>query len=77
MRRRIFDHVELHSEGSFIDAEMVIRAEKLGYTVVQFGVDYFARTRGVSTLSSPSVIIKLLSEMRQLRRELHSIKPVV
>jgi glycosyltransferase involved in cell wall biosynthesis len=77
VRRRIFDHVELHSEGSFIDAEMVIRAEKLGYTVVQFGVDYFARTRGVSTLSSPSVIVKLLSEMRQLRRELRAIKPVV
>jgi len=77
VRRRIFDHIELHSEGSFIDAEMVIRAEKLGYTVVQFGVDYFARTRGVSTLSSPSVIVKLLSEMRQLRKELRSIEPVV
>jgi glycosyltransferase involved in cell wall biosynthesis len=77
VRRRIFDHVELHSEGSFIDAEMVIRAEKLGYTVVQFGVDYFARTRGVSTLSSPAVIVKLLSEMRQLRKELRAIEPVV
>ena len=43
----------------------------------QFGVDYFARTRGVSTLSSPAVIVKLLSEMRQLRKELRAIKPVV
>lgn len=76
-RRRIFDHIELHSEGSFIDAELVIRAQKLGYAVVQFGVDYFARTRGVSTLSSPSVIVKILGEMRQLRRELQAIQPVV
>jgi hypothetical protein len=76
-RRRVFDHIELHSEGSFIDAELVIRAHKLGYTVVQFGVDYFARTRGVSTLSSPSVIVKILGEMRQLRRELQAIQPVV
>ena len=76
-KRRIFDHIELHSEGSFIDAELVIRAKKLGYTVTQFGVDYFPRTRGVSTLSSPAIIIKILSEMRELRRELLDITPVV
>ena len=76
-RRRIFDHVTLKSEGSFIDAELVIRAHKFGYHIVQFGVDYFPRTRGVSTLSSPSVIVKILREMWQLRRELQAIRPVV
>ena len=34
-----------------------------GFKVVQFGVDYFPRTRGVSTLSSPTVIVKILREM--------------
>ncbi len=76
-RRRVFDHVRLVSEGSFIDAELVIRATKLGYKVVQFGVDYFPRTRGVSTLSSPAVIVKILREMRELRRELQGLRPVV
>ncbi len=76
-RRRIFEHITLESEGSFIDAELVIRANKLGYHIVQFGVDYFPRTRGVSTLSSPSVIVKILREMRHLRRDLRAIKPVV
>ncbi len=76
-KRRIFDHIELHSEGSFIDAELVIRAKKLGYTVTQFGVDYFPRTRGVSTLSSPAIIIKILREMRELRSELQNITKVV
>ena len=52
-RRRIFEHVELKSEGSFIDAELIIRSTRMGYEIMQMGVDYFPRTRGVSTLSSP------------------------
>ena len=76
-RRSIFDHVTLESEGSFIDAELVISARRYGYKVVQFGVDYFPRTRGVSTLSSPTVIVKILREMWQLRAKLRNITPVV
>ncbi len=75
-RRSVFDHIELHSEGSFIDAELIIRARKLGFNVIQFGVDYFARTRGESTLSSLSVIRRIVAEMLQLRRELRSITPI-
>ena len=76
-RREVFDHVKLESEGSFIDAELIVRATRYGYKVVQFGVDYFPRTRGVSTLSSPSVIVKIMREMFSLRNELKSISPVV
>lgn len=76
-RTRIFEHVDLKSEGSFIDAELVVKAQKYGYTVIQFGVDYFPRTRGVSTLSSPAVIKKILGEARQLRREIRDITPAV
>mgnify|MGYP003345227072 FL=1 len=72
-RARLFDDITLKSEGSFIDAELVVRAKKLGYSLVQFGVDYFPRTRGISTLSKPSVIIKILREAFALRRELNAI----
>ena len=75
-RRRIFDHVELHSEGSFIDAELIIRATRLGYEIMQMGVDYFPRTRGESTLSSPGVIVTILKEMWALRDDLEGIEPV-
>ena len=73
-RSSLFDEIELKSEGSFIDAELVIRARKTGKSVIQFGVDYFPRTRGISTLSSPAVIRKILREMFSLRRELRSLQ---
>jgi glycosyltransferase involved in cell wall biosynthesis len=75
-RRRVFDHISLVSEGSFIDAELIIRARKLGFHVIQFGVDYFPRTRGDSTLSSLSVIRRIVAEMVQLRRELRDLTPI-
>jgi len=75
-RTRIFEHIELQSEGSFIDAELIIRTKKLGYDVIQFGVDYFPRTRGESTLASLGVIRTILREMFALRKELRGIKPV-
>lgn len=73
-RGSLLREVELKSEGSFIDAELVIRARKTGKSVIQFGVDYFPRTRGISTLSSPAVIRKILREMFSLRRELRSLQ---
>ena len=75
-RRRVFDHISLHSEGSFIDAELIISAKKMGFEVIQFGVDYFPRTRGESTLSSLSVIKRIVVEMFTLRRELRDITPI-
>jgi glycosyltransferase involved in cell wall biosynthesis len=76
-RRRVLDHVTLASESSFIDAELVIRAQRSGFEIVQIGVDYFPRTRGVSTLSSLSVIRAMLREMSVLRTDLRSVTPVV
>ena len=74
VRRDVLDHVELKSEGSFIDVELLARANRIGYRIVQFGVDYFPRTRGVSTLSSTSVIKRIVREMIALHGELKSVR---
>ena len=73
-QRSIFDKVELRSEGSFIDAELLIRAEGLGYRVIQFGVDYFPRSVGVSTLSSGPVIANIVREMLTQAPELRKLR---
>jgi glycosyltransferase involved in cell wall biosynthesis len=75
LRRRVLDTIELRSEGSFIDAELIIRASRSGFELQQFGVDYFPRTRGESTLSSFRVIRTIVAEMVDLRGELQAIGP--
>jgi glycosyltransferase involved in cell wall biosynthesis len=75
LRREVLDQVQLVSEGSFIDAELLIRCQRRGLKTIQFGVDYFPRSVGVSTLSSASVITKILREMFGLRRELRRLGP--
>jgi glycosyltransferase involved in cell wall biosynthesis len=69
-RRSLLERMVLKSEGSFIDAEFLVRARKAGASIIQIGVDYFPRSRGQSTLASPRVILKILREMARLWREL-------
>jgi glycosyltransferase involved in cell wall biosynthesis len=72
-RREVVETIELHSEGSFVDAELLAKAVRHGFKVVQFGVDYFPRSRGVSTLSSFRVIRTILAEMRSITPEIRAI----
>jgi glycosyltransferase involved in cell wall biosynthesis len=80
MHRRVLESIELKSEGSFIDAELVVKAIRKGFRVFQMGVDYFPRTRGLSTLASPQVIVKMVRELVGLYSETRSppeaVRPV-
>ena len=70
LRREVLEAIELRSEGSLIDAELIVKAKNLGFVIQQFGLDYFPRSRGVSTLSSPTVIFKILRELITLYPEM-------
>lgn len=67
-RREVFEAEGLHSTGSFIDAELLVRALRNGFRIVEFGASYTPRTLGISTLSRPSVIVGILKELVQYRR---------
>jgi glycosyltransferase involved in cell wall biosynthesis len=73
-RRKIFEQVHLKSDSSFIDAELLIRAQYLGYRILQMGVDYFPRSRGISTLSSFGTIRKMTADMLRLAPELRALR---
>jgi glycosyltransferase involved in cell wall biosynthesis len=75
LRRSVVDAVELESEGSFIDAELMARADRMGFRIVQVGLDYFPRSRGVSTLSSWSTIGAILREWRALTPAIRRLGP--
>jgi len=66
VRRSFLEALPLESEGSFIDAELLVRLRNRGAVIQQVGLDYFPRTRGVSTLSSPRTILKILRELARL-----------
>ncbi|HEY3567494.1 MAG TPA: glycosyltransferase family 2 protein [Thermoanaerobaculia bacterium] len=74
IRREVLEAVELKSEGSLIDAELIVKAKNLGFTIQQLGLDYFPRTRGRSTLSSPGVILKIFRELVTLFPEMRHPK---
>jgi glycosyltransferase involved in cell wall biosynthesis len=76
-RRRLLESVTLRSEGSLIDAELLLKARNAGARFVELGVEYQPRRRGRSTLGSPRVILKLLWELVALRRELRPSRPAL
>ncbi|MCX6639818.1 MAG: glycosyltransferase family 2 protein [bacterium] len=63
VKREVLNKAKLRSLGSFIDAELLIEARKHGFCIKEVGVRYYPRTKGVSTLASPSVIFKILDEL--------------
>ena len=61
--RRAVRGMRLASEGSFIDAELLLECKRQGFAINEFPLTYYRRTRGLSTLSRPMVIVGILTEM--------------
>ncbi len=70
MKRRVLEVIQLKSEGSLIDAELVVKAKNHGFSIQQIGVDYFPRSRGTSHLGSFSVVLKIMRELVTLYPEM-------
>lgn len=60
--------LRLNSEGSFIDAELLLECRRQGFAITEFPLTYYPRTRGQSTLSRPAVIVGIFIEMLKYTR---------
>lgn len=69
-RREIFDRIELKSTGALIDAEVLARAARLGYTIENVPVKHFARETGAQTGAKFSVILRAFKELLVLREDI-------
>jgi len=73
-RNEIFNNIKMESTGALIDTEILARAQRAGYTMVQRGVTHHPRISGESTGANISVIIKAFKELFTLRKKILSDK---
>jgi glycosyltransferase involved in cell wall biosynthesis len=69
-RREIFDRIQLKSTGAMIDAEVLARASRLGYTIRTVPVTHLPRRAGTQTGAKLRVILRAFKELLRLRRDI-------
>ena len=68
--RTFIEEVELKSDGALIDTEMLARAQRLGYEIVQTPVKHYPRMSGESSGGNIRVILKAFREVWTLRKNI-------
>jgi glycosyltransferase involved in cell wall biosynthesis len=66
-RREVWESVAVRSRGATFSAELLVKARRLGYRVVELPVSHFPRTAGSATGARPAVIARALVEVARLR----------
>jgi len=74
-RQEAFDNIDLKSHTGLIDAEILIKAQKAGFTVHQVGVHHYPRVKGrtiyeIGPLVNPKVPLEIFKEIKRLWPEL-------
>jgi glycosyltransferase involved in cell wall biosynthesis len=69
-KRRIFDDITIRSTGALIDAEILARAIRKGYTITQTGVHHYPRKAGTQSGAKLTVIFRAFKELFKLRKEI-------
>ncbi len=65
----LFSKIKIDSVDAFIDAEILLKANRLGYSSTEVGVKHLPRFDGISTGARPSVIFKTINEVMTYRKQ--------
>jgi glycosyltransferase involved in cell wall biosynthesis len=60
--KSLIDRIDIESLRFFVDAEVLIKAQRLGYSVTEMGVNHYHREAGLTSVK-PSTIISTIKEM--------------
>lgn len=74
--RKLFDEIEMKSTGALIDAEVLARAKRLGYTIGQVGVHHYPRVAGEQSGANLRVILRAFKELFLLRRDIRQTENI-
>ena len=66
-KREIFDKIELSSTGALIDAEILARAVRKDYRIIQKGVHHYPRTSGEQSGANIRVVLRTFIELFKLQ----------
>jgi glycosyltransferase involved in cell wall biosynthesis len=69
-KREIFDKIKMSSTGALIDAEILARAVRSGYSITQRGVHHYPRKAGKQTGANLKVILRAFKELFKLRKDI-------
>jgi glycosyltransferase involved in cell wall biosynthesis len=70
----LFKNITVSTKDAFIDAEIMIKANLMGYRSTELGVKHLPRIDGVSTAARPSIILKTILEIYNYRKEYKKIR---
>lgn len=69
-RREVWTSLTIYAHGATFSAELLIKARRLGFRVVEVPVSHFPRPAGVATGARPAVIARAFIELFRLWRNL-------
>lgn len=67
--KSLIDNIELNSMDGFVDAELLIKAQQLGYTLSELGVTHYVRQSGRSHGATPKVVLGTIWEMARFYQQ--------
>jgi glycosyltransferase involved in cell wall biosynthesis len=71
-KKSVLDKIKIGSSpyGAFIDAELILKANKMGFKITQFPVVHYERKSGIASGSKPELVWNTIKDMIKLRLNL-------